>query len=241
MQILEIVEVLRPAEQGRTTPFLCRGEDELLYYVKGRKAGTRSQYCEWAVAHLARAFGLPIPPFRTVHVSKELLAETSSDYQILGTGVAFASEAQAGAQWFESSFVSEVPQQLRRDVLVFDWWIHNMDRLEDNPNLLWDTDSKKLIVIDHDLAFENEFWPSLFRDHHIFRCEWDSVFGDIVRKAEYATRMNAALSIWEDACDNAPPSWRIKNFGENQGETFDRLSARIILDRCLTEELWSMV
>ena len=29
-----IVEVLRRADQGMTRPFLCRGDDDVLYYVK---------------------------------------------------------------------------------------------------------------------------------------------------------------------------------------------------------------
>lgn len=39
---IEITEIIRPAEQGRSGPYICRGEDNRLYYVKGRNTGRRS-------------------------------------------------------------------------------------------------------------------------------------------------------------------------------------------------------
>jgi hypothetical protein len=239
MPPLEIVEIIRPAEQGRTTPFLCRADDEMLYYVKGKNAGKRNQFCEWVAAHLAKSFGLPVPPFRLVTVSEELLFESPESHQLLGAGIAFASLARAGTQWFECSFVSEVPHNLRCEVLAFDWWIHNMDRLDDNTNLLWDAGSKQLVVIDHDVAFEDAFWPTVFLENHVFRQEWATLLTDATRRTEYMKRMGDALSIWQDACDSAPMSWRTRNFGDASETIFDCPSALTILRRCATEELWT--
>ena len=36
--MLEIVEIIRPAYQGRTTPFLCKASDGEMYFVKGYAA-----------------------------------------------------------------------------------------------------------------------------------------------------------------------------------------------------------
>lgn len=33
---LTIVEIIKQAEQGLSSPFLCRGDDGTLYFVKGR-------------------------------------------------------------------------------------------------------------------------------------------------------------------------------------------------------------
>lgn len=44
---LPIVEILERSEQGRTRSFLCRCDDDQLYFVKGRDAGHRSLLCEW--------------------------------------------------------------------------------------------------------------------------------------------------------------------------------------------------
>lgn len=59
------------------------------------------------------------------------------------------------------STVREVPDGIQQDVLVFDWWIHNGDRLlterGSNPNLFWNPASRELIVIDHNQAFDPDF------------------------------------------------------------------------------------
>lgn len=236
MTMLEIVEILRPSVQGRNKAFMCRGEDDQLYFVKGQNAGRRRQCCEWVVGNLAKAFDIPVPDFRLVTIPAALLNDVRSEFQEIGVGTAFASEAQSHAQWFERSFVEMVSPKVRQDVLVFDWWVHNDDRLEDNPNLLWDAQSEKLHVIDHDSAFSPDFFPTVFRNYHIFHKEWGRIFNDLACRAEYATRMANALSTWEHACDNAPPDWI-----DRTGTSADRFSpptARTILERCLTTEIW---
>ena len=60
---LAIVEILERSTQGQTRPFLCRCDDDQLYYVKGRDTGPRSLLSEWLSGHLAQAFGLPVPVF----------------------------------------------------------------------------------------------------------------------------------------------------------------------------------
>lgn len=239
--MLQIVEILQPAEQGRTTPFLCRGEDEQMYYVKGLNTGRQGQWCEWLAGHLGQAFGLPIPPFCLVELLPELLENTCPEWRRIGTGPAFASLARQGSQWLETHLAGEVPVALRRDVLVFDWWVHNMDRFDDNTNLLWDRNHQQLTVIDHDLAFNPEFWPSLFRDHHIFAGEWVAVFGDLARQAEYANRLAQALSIFDAACDNVSPAWRWATAEIGVPFKFDEAGARNTLERCLHPDFWRMV
>ena len=235
---LEIIEILRPAEQGRTMPFLCRAEDEQLYYVKGKTAGVRGQFCEWVVAHLAESFGLPVPPFRLVRVSQELLDESPSSHQALGAGIAFASLARTQAQWFENSFVSEVSMDLRRAVLVFDWWIRNSDRIYDNPNLLWSPGSKELVVIDHAFAFDDDFWPTVFLQYHVFREEWEFIKNDPALQAVYSAKMQDALGRWEDACETAPQEWKIKASADD--ELLDYAAALSILEECKGNGLWAL-
>lgn len=70
---VQVVEVLRRSEQGMTRPFICRGDDGEIYFVKGVGAGRRSQICEWVAGKLASAFGLPIAPFRLLDVPEELI------------------------------------------------------------------------------------------------------------------------------------------------------------------------
>lgn len=237
-QMLEIVEILRPAEQGRNTAFLCRGEDGLLYFVKGKSAGKRRLCCEWVIGNLAKKFGLPVPDFNLVLIPEVLLEEGGGMSQKLGSGIAFASEAQNHAQWMEPGFIDEVPQQIRLDVLVFDWWVRNDDRIQDNPNLLWNAKSRVLHVIDHDAAFSPDFFPTLFRQYHIFHRDFELVLGDIVCRDEYVSRMLDALLIWEDVCNKAPLDW-IDATGLD-GSLFNPVEALMVLKRCSTHEIWRM-
>ena len=53
-QSTTIVEIKRRAEQGRTRPFLCRGDDDKWYWVKGNGAGKASLCREWLAGELTR-------------------------------------------------------------------------------------------------------------------------------------------------------------------------------------------
>ena len=55
---IQILEIIGRATQGITKPFICRGEDEHIYFVKGRGAGMRSLICEWVVGNLAIKLGV---------------------------------------------------------------------------------------------------------------------------------------------------------------------------------------
>lgn len=239
--MLQIVEILRPAEQGRSTPYLCRGEDGEHYFVKGRNTGRRSQWCEWLVGCLGRAMGLPIPPFQLVDVPEALLRETPREWREIGAGIAFASCRHPVAQWFEPGFVDKVPDSLRGDVLVFDWWVRNEDRKWGNPNLLWDNAAQELVVIDHNMAFDRDFSAGHFREQHIFRDCWDSIAGDLERQAFYADKLLGVLDRWEEACDNVPPEWRWENDEHDVPVDFDPLAARATLERCKTMDFWRVV
>ncbi|MBI5786434.1 MAG: hypothetical protein HZA64_13350 [Rhodocyclales bacterium] len=239
--MLQIVEILEPAEQGRTTPYLCQGDDGLRYYIKGRNAGRRSQWCEWLAGHLGRALGLPIPPFRVVEVPAELLAEVPAKWREIGAGPAFASEAQPLFQWSEPAAISRMPVELRRDILVFDWWIRNMDRMAGNTNLLWDAKDSRLMVIDHNLAFDPDFDAVTFRAEHVFRADYEAVFGDLAERARYGERLAGALSVWRNACDNVPLDWHWENDERDVAVNFDPAAAYETLACCLTPDFWRMV
>ena len=140
---VEIVEVIRRADQGMTRPFICRGDDNEIYFVKGVGAGRRSLICEWIAGSLGLALGLPLAPFEIVEVPEELIEFGTGldlDLSELGHGPAFGSRRREVME-LTASAVPEVPEPLQQDVLAFDWWIRNGDRLlterGGNPNLFW--------------------------------------------------------------------------------------------------------
>lgn len=238
--MLELVEIIGFSDQGKSKPYLCRGEDEKLYYVKGQNASSSARCREWIVGHLAKAFGLPVPPFCLVNVSPELLAETPAEWQNIGTGVAFASSSQQGYQWFELGFVDSVEQDLRRDLVVFDWWVRNQDREENNTNLLWDHVSKSLLAIDFDASFDSSFFPTFFLNYHVFAQDWAEVSGDCLLRLEYELRLTKALAVFQNACDNLPLAWL--QDGQSADGELSLDAARGVVERCKTKEaLWKEV
>lgn len=235
---LQIVEILGPAEQGKSRPYLCRGEDDLLYYVKGRNTDRHSVWSEWLCAHLANEFGLMLPPFSLVEIDPALIEETEPAWREVGAGIAFGSQKYPGALWFESAHTRNVPDNVKRDILVFDWWIGNSDRLVANSNLLWDAATQKVVVIDHNRAFDDNFSVADFLKFHVFADVVASVFDDLEMRVRYAEKMEQSLAIWQRACDNAPLEWRWANEECDVPANFDPASAKAYLERCMSDELW---
>ena len=185
-----IEEVLDRARQGVTEPFICRGDDGQVYFVKGRSAGRRSLVCEWVASQLATAFGLPVAGYAVADVPEQLLAsKVRPDIRDLGSGLVFASRQLPHVQELSLTTRARVPPELARDVLVFDWWVRNEDRhlteLGGNPNLLWDVAEDELAVIDHNQAFDRDFRHGRFLESHVFADYWNSVFGDHDLRAAY--------------------------------------------------------
>ena len=61
---VNIVETISRSIQGITRPFVCRGDDGWLYYVKGHGAGRQALIAEWIAGNLGKRLGLPIPDFK---------------------------------------------------------------------------------------------------------------------------------------------------------------------------------
>ncbi|MTW19539.1 HipA family kinase [Allochromatium palmeri] len=238
-----IVEVLRRSEQGITRPFICRGEDGEIYFVKGRGAGRRSQICEWIAGKLALTFGLPMAPFCLVDVPDELVeADGARTLWDLGAGPAF------GSQWQEAmdltvSAIREIPKEIQQDVLVFDWWIHNGDRLltdrGGNPNLLWNPASRELIVIDHNQAFDLDFDPENFLDRHVFAAQRHYLFGDRLKRHDYNARFAAALADWPKICAAIPEAWLFVDPEMTVSVDFDLDMAYLLLKRHEHDDFWT--
>ena len=206
--MLEVIEILGRSEQGQTEPFICRCNDNEIYFIKGLHAGRTSQVHEWVGANMAAAFGLPIPPFAIVNVDE--VFSLTPEGAGLGSGPAFASQ-KINVTELSYMMVKDVPVQLQRDVLAFDWWIKNPDRwLSEsggNPNLFWDPKSSELVVIDHNLAFDTKFNPSDFLSYHVFKDQAKSVFDDMVSRLHYEERFDKALKSYDSCAAEIPDCW----------------------------------
>ena len=133
---------------------------------------------------------------------------------------------------------------MRRDVLMFDWWIHNADRTlttrSGNPNLLWGADDEGLVVIDHNAAFDPEFSPRAFSETHVFSGEIPSIFHDLVEPARYTERLQRALAAWTEACQNVPDEWWFADEERTVPANFDPEVELALLNRCTQQAFWKL-
>lgn len=241
--LVTIEEVLGRSPQGKTEPFICRGDDGDTYYVKGAGAGRRSLICEWVAAHLATAFGLPIASYAMANVPAVLLSLAArKDILDLGAGLVFASRRLSHVQELNLTTRDLVPSHVAMDVLVFDWWIHNEDRhlteSGGNPNLLWDVRGEQLAVIDHNMAFDTDFDAQNFLQSHVFSHYWNSVFSDSLVRRSYKKRMVDALTRLPAIHASIPISWWWVDDGVPASISWDAITA--CLDRCQREDFWDM-
>jgi hypothetical protein len=235
---IQIVEITKQALQGRSEPYLCRGENGLNYYVKGRQSGLPSRIKEWICAHLGRALELPIPEFELAEISPELLSVTSVNLRSIGVGLGFASQEVPLACWLEEANQPRVDEELQRKILVFDWWIRNEDRCNHNPNLLWDSAHQRISVIDHNLAFDSEFDPHNFKSSHIFGHHWDTISSDLVTRSSYQQQLEAALPAFDQAWASMPDEWHWIDVEQTMPATLDINRLRNQLLRCQTDDFW---
>lgn len=211
MTTLQVIEIVRRLDQGMTRPFLVRAEDDSLYVAKGRETTQRGLIAEWVCAHLAQCLGLSIPLFSLLQVPQELAAALGPEANALGQGTVFGSLQASGVQEFAVTQLRHVNAEQRRRLLAFDWWVENADRSLSphggNPNLLWRACENKLLVIDHNLAFDVAFDEVAFFETHVFRQDADAVFADLVCRAETSALFDAALACFDAAVQSLPSAW----------------------------------
>lgn len=242
---LTVVEVLERSKQGRTEPYICRCDDGEVYFVKGRSATRPGLIAEWLCARLGEAFGLPIAPYAIATVPEELIeADLTGWLRELGGDEVFASQ-RVGAVELTEIHCNLVPQTLRRDVIAFDWWVHNGDRnmtpKGGNPNLLWNPEGEgSLVVIDHNLAFDPEFSSSEFLKLHVFADDIPCMFKDFLLRDEYAARFAAVLGKWDEICDTIPVAWRFIDPERTVEVEFSIPGIKAFLDRALTDTFWNL-
>lgn len=209
-EFIEIDQIILRSEQGVTKPFLCRGSDDYDYFVKGRSAGRRSLICEWVAGHLAISFGLPVPEFRILQAPRDLI-EMFPEGSDLGSGLVFGSRVIPDVVEFSPSEIASVPSELQRDIFCFDMWVQNGDRtlsaLGGNPNLLRDLRDDRLVVVDHNLAFEDNFDLAQSSRSHAFGSQLNTIVGDWVEAERLRSLISHSTPVVRRAFASMPEEW----------------------------------
>jgi hypothetical protein len=214
--MLEIYEIIEPAVQGQTTPFLCKASDNKNYYVKGQAATATGLMKEFIAGSLAHKLGLPIPAFHIAYLDEVLAkAHSQTALECLGSGYVFASECIDSVTEFKYEMLKQVNPSLQTEVLLFDLWVQNEDRaLTDkggNPNLLWQSGQSKLHIIDHNLAFDPDFNLKLFWETHAFRLQFNDYQLDSLEKQRIESRLQESLKSWVECWGKIPIEWKEDN------------------------------
>lgn len=210
--MLLIVEPTTTAGAGITRPRLCRLSDDEFYYVKGRNLTAKGLVNEIICAHLGHGLRLPIPDFELAELpSVPSFGEFAEIKNDLGFGTLFASKRVPNLMELDLSQVSKVPEVTRRDVAAFDFWIGNGDRTltehGGNPNLFWDLEGDRLVVLDHNLAFDSDLSRDELLSTHAFRKDLEAVFASRGLRQHYSDVFNQILVAWPDIIAHIPEGW----------------------------------
>ncbi|OJT50026.1 MULTISPECIES: HipA family kinase [Pseudomonas fluorescens group] len=211
-ETVNAIEIVRQSQQGYSIkPFIIRADDGYSYFVKGlAKSGGPALISEAIGAELGRSLELPIPPWRLMNIPPALIGfSTVPNVEDLAGGLAFASRAVESATDYSLSSINSTPIELRRKILLFDWWIRNEDRclgdLGGNVNLILDGQGH-LNVIDHNLAFDRTFSCDDFISSHVFR-DCRAYFRDYVTRQECSQMLHEAMSNWGTITGLLPEDW----------------------------------
>jgi hypothetical protein len=229
LHVLALRAIHRRLLQGQTEPILAETDDATLYVVKSTRSSVDTVVCEFLAAHFAADLGLPIPPFTLVEVRpSDAPSFAFEEARYLAREPGFASKFLHRHIQLPQSRCDQVPEDLQAQVLLFDLWIANRDRSDDNSNLLYDPTTKSVSIIDHNLAF-GEPEPSLLAAH-IFRKShqsWDAAFVQ-QHRPRLLTSALKLKSIW----DRLPDSWVERT-------TLSLSRVQSLLNRATLDSFWT--
>ena len=221
--MIEPVEIIaihdRTAEgNGVSRPFRCEGEDACDYFVKLKNAGYECLVKEWVAGRLAQEMGLPVAGLRQVRIPRELIAGNAEYETDLGHGIAFGSLKVDAAVRLSLEFIRRDDSGHLSRILLFDWWVRNADRalteIGGNPNLLWEISTRRVVMIDHDNAFDSAFDPAAFRDFHALRAHrgcWEPS-----RRGELEAWLAGGLARLDAIWAELPEEWLVDPHGDSR-------------------------
>lgn len=188
MPILETYEAIafrKPMQRGLTKPFLVTGRhletgEEIELVVKPRAGYANRQdaiFKEIFSTLLARELGVltPVPVIVEIPKGLEFGAEDYPDSKAMieqsyGLNYTTVFLGNDWKTWTKGANPRGIDQEMIQSTFCLDALLQNMDRRQDNPNLLWKGD--QLVTLDFDKAFAyrgrpmKEFMPMLgVKDH----------------------------------------------------------------------------
>lgn len=234
--MIMVKSIIRRMHQGATGPYLCMGEDNKLYVVKGPNTTYKGLINEWICAHLGQEIHLPIPAFSTAYIDRTLIEY--GDYD-LDEGEWFASEYQHNIQDVTYNILGHFGHENLKLLFVFDYWIQNGDRnltdIGGNPNLFVSPLDKRFFVLDHNLAFDKNFDACFAKNKsiHLGASSWYAAQLELYETNNYKMTLNAALSKIDNILNSVPQEWV-----EKSEDSSILANIKLILSRINSAEFW---
>ena len=212
------IEGRTDVSNGVSRPFRCVGENDAEYFVKLKNVGWNHLVKEWIAGRLAQEMGLSCAEIVQVMIHQELVKGNPVYETELGYGIAFGSLRVNPAERLSLAFLPDKPDAELSRILLFDWWVRNMDRALSetggNPNLLWQVDQKRVVMFDHDNAFDEQFDPKVFWEFHALRAHTNA--WDIGSREEMNLWLTAGLSRFDQIWAELPEEWLLDSYGDPQ-------------------------
>ncbi|WP_375320654.1 HipA family kinase [Aliivibrio logei] len=231
-----IEKIIRKMKQGQTGPYLCVGDDRLQYIVKGPNTTYKGLIHEWVCGKLGKLLGITIPDFDIAYVDGSLVEFSSYE---LTEGDWFASKYEENIQDVPFQRLRELDSEKLKLLFVFDYWIKNADRnltaSGGNPNLFICSDLFSFIVLDHNLAFDEEH-DLLFNDLkglHVGATAWFAEQMSLFDREYYEKCLEVAFNELDSILESVPQEW-VDNCGDDS--ILDDI--RVILSRFKEAEFW---
>ena len=205
---MDVQQIVRVSDQGVSQPYQCYDENGVLRWCKGNHTGLRSLISEWVCSRIARKLGIPVPVCDILRLDPALfrawvacrdvrlpqLVTDSNPFVFASTNV----EDSKDVIDIEKDLHCDDPVLLTR-ICLFDEFIRNMDRTDDNTNLL---SNAGVHVIDHNNAFDPAFDRETFlREHALrrFRKETDpSVVATFASQVRQVVTEDFLDEVWSE-------------------------------------------
>ncbi len=212
--------------------------------MKGRGAGYASLAKEWVAGSLARRLELPVPRFAILTVPAALFGRDRPDWlSALGEGPVFGSKAVEGSDEIAIDDLDLVPDDLKRDIAAFDWWVLNGDRTLSesggNPNILWIAPGDGPYIIDHNLAFDRSVTLASLERQHVFGPALSEVVETTELSRSLTELLAACFADWDDIWHEMPERWLFADDRLTVRTGFAKTDAERVLRRVETDELWT--
>jgi hypothetical protein len=225
---LEAVQFYKMMGNGRTAPMLICAEDnigqqlDVVAKFQSKELPRSGLVREALGAMLAAELGLFTPEPYIVRASELFIESVRQMDAAIATrlvesrGLGYASKhlTEGFQTWPSGRALEGAAAHKAGEILAFDCWFQNADRMASNPNLLWN--GTDFALIDHELAFMTDgvlFWRPPWEQNSVNSIVDRHVFGSSLRKtAPKLDRLLESLKAISDERLNdyleaMPPEW----------------------------------